>query len=281
MFPFGCRSSLPPRLPRPVPPFHGETTASYVYRLAVVNQVHPDDLRAHLAGTRQPGPVTLGALSAATGRSPRCLGHALPELAPDAVPGASPSRPAYHRRTVCWRCAARRDAFPFATVWQPAEASICPAHLTWLRQPSQASRHLQHDVGHLTEILRAQRRHYRLARCHGRVAAAAAFEAAAHITALWARHAFYPGRRAPLIDALAARPPLTGRLQPGDFLIPVVTYPETVDLARVLATWRHPGAAGDGIRLFRRDVDHHVGIRYHPEDSQLDPLFRWFQKHAT
>lgn len=58
MFPFGHRLTPPSLLPFPVPPFTGETTKSYLYRLAVANQLHPDDLRAHL-----PAP-------AATPRSP-------------------------------------------------------------------------------------------------------------------------------------------------------------------------------------------------------------------
>ena len=108
------------------------------------------------------------------------------------------------------------------------------------------------------------------------MAAAGAFEEAAHVTALWARHAYYPDRRAPLIRALAGRPPPSGRLQASDSLIPVVTYPETVDLARLLAAprWRHPAATTDGLRQFRLAVDHHLGISYHPEDSPYDPLFR-------
>ncbi len=61
-----------------------------------------------------------------------------------------------------------------------------------------------------------------------------------------------------------------------------MTYPETVDLAHVLATprWRHPTApAGKNeLRQFQRDIDQQLGIEYHPEDSVYDPLFGWFCK---
>jgi hypothetical protein len=190
--------------------------------------------------------------------------------------------PGHVRRTICWRCAARRGAFRFATTWQPAEVSICPSHLIWLG-PAVRVHHGggQYDVGDLPEILHAQRRRYRLARRHGRQAAAAAFTEAAHITALWARHGYHSDRRIPLVHAFGHNP-LTGRLQPGDPITPVVTYPETVDLARVLATprWRHPAhpASKNELRQFQRDIDQHVGIEYHPEDSVYDPLFRWFCK---
>jgi hypothetical protein len=281
MHPFGTRLTPPAPLPQPVPPFPGETTRSYVYRLAIANQLRPADLQAHLTGTRQPGPVPLDALAAAAGRPPRCLAHALPELAPESMPVASPAEPAYQIRAVCRRCAARRGAWPFASVWQPAEVSICPAHLAWVRPPARGGRGPQYEVGHLPEILRAQRRHRRLARRHGREAAATAFTAAAHVTALWARRGFYRDRR-PLVHALTGRRPVTSRLEFADRTIPVVTYPETVDLASVLAMprWHQPaGHAEDDLSHFCRDIDHRLQIHYQPTDSRYDPLYRWFRKH--
>lgn len=282
MFPFGSRLTPPSRLPRPIPPFPGETTNSYLHRLAVANQLQSGDLRAHLTGTRHHAPITLDGLAAATGRSPHSLSHALPELRPGTTPGADPVLPAHIRRTTCWRCAARRGAFRFATTWRPAEVNICPSHLIWLGPPVRAYRSDQYDVRDLPEIIQAQRRHYRLARRHGRHTAADAFAEAAHITALWARHGFHNDRRKPLIHAFLGHNPLTGKLQPGDPITPVVTYPETVDLARVLAMprWRHPTTptTNNEIRQFRHDIDHHVGIQYRPEDSHYDPLFRWIHK---
>lgn len=286
MFPFGSRLGPPsrlPRLPRPIPPFSGETTRSYLYRLAVANQLHPDDLRAHLTGTRHRAPITLEGLAAATGRSPRSLSYALPELRPDIAPGTDPPVPVYVRRTVCWRCAARRSAFVFAVTWQPAEVTLCPNHLVWLGPPVRAHRGGgQYDVRDLPDILHAQTRHYRLARRHGRQTAADAFAEAAHITALWARHGFHDDRRKPLIHVFLGHNPLTGRLPAGDPITSAVTYPETVDLARVLAMprWRHPNGPANKheVHQFRRDISHHVGVRYRPEDSSYDPLFRWLQK---
>jgi hypothetical protein len=62
----------------------------------------------------------------------------------------------------------------------------------------------------------------------------------------------------------------------------VVTYPETVDLARILAMprWRGPAAATAGdLQQFEREVRSRTGIDYAGVDSRYDPLFRWFQKH--
>lgn len=282
MFPFGSRLAPPSRLPRPIPPFPGETTASYLHRLAAANQLQPGALRAYLTGARQSSPVTLDGLAAVTGRSPRGLSYALPELRPGTTPGADPVLPAYVRRMICWRCAARRGAFRFATVWQPAEVSICPSHLIWLGSGVHAQRSGQHYVGDLPEIIRAQRRHYRLARCRGRQATADAFAEAAHITALWAHHGFHSDRRILLIRVFPGRAPPVGKLHPADPIMPIVTYPETIDLARVLATprWRHPTvpASGNELRQFQREINQHIRIEYHPEDSLYDPLFGWFCK---
>lgn len=281
MFPLGARPGPPPRLPLPVPPFPGETTDSYLRRLATANELHPDDLRVHLAGRRGHAPVTLDALAAATGRSQRTLAWALPELRPGVTPRADPALPGHVRRTVCWRCSARRGVFSYATAWQPAEACICPDHRIWLGSAAHPRQPGQYDVVGLADILQAQRRHYRLARRHGRKEAIDAIAEAAHITALWARHGFYQDRRISLIRALRGEVPLTGKLPSGDAVTAVVTYPETVDLARVLARphWRIPApiAAGD-LQRFQHEVRSSTGIGYEHEDSRYDPLFRWFQK---
>jgi len=283
MFPFGSRQAPPPQLPRPIPPLHGETTKSYLYRLTVANQLHPDDLRAHLIGARSHTPVTVESLAAATGRSAHALRYALPELRTSA-PGADPSIPGHIRRTVCRHCAARRDIFPFAIVWQPVEMTVCTAHLIWLGPPGDRRHHgPQYYIGDLPEIRHAQQEHRKLARRHGREATAEAVAEAAHITALWARRGYYLDRRAPLIQTLLGSAPLTGKLPSGHPVTSIVTYPETVGLARVLVTprWRYPAnrLTKREISQFRREISHHLGIRYDPGDNGYDPLFRWFQKH--
>jgi hypothetical protein len=278
LFPFGCRSSLPPRLPRPVPPFPGETTASYVFRLAVANELHPEDLRTHLAGRREHGPVNLDALAAAAGRPRYDLAWALPELRP----GAGRALSGYVRRTVCWRCAALRGSFPYAAVWQPAEICVCLPHRVWPGSAAHPRLRWQYDIGRLPEIIQAQGKHTRLARRRGRRAAITAIGEASRITALWARHGFYRDRRVPLIRELRGKVPITGKLPSFDDVMAAVTYPETVDLARVLAMprWRGPAEAATGdLQQFEREVRARTGIDYTGVNSRYDPLFRWFQKH--
>lgn len=103
---------------------------------------------------------------------------------------------------------------------------------------------------------------------------------AVHITALWSRRGLYHDRRAPLIRAFVGNDLLTGEPPTHNPITPIVTYPETVDPARLLAMPRRrqtPGRATKReLRQFKREVDHRVGIRYQPGDSRYDALFGWF-----
>ncbi|MDW5323827.1 hypothetical protein [Plantactinospora sp. KLBMP9567] len=197
-----------------------------------------------------------------TGRSPHILIHALPELRPGIDRNTGPPLPVHVRRTICWRCAGLRSAFIFAITWKPAEITLCPRHLIWLGPPVRTHHGLQYDVHHLPDILHAQRRHYRLVRHNGRQATADALTEAADITAFWARHGIHSDRRKPLVHALLGRNPLTGRIPPGDPITPVVTYPETVGLAHVLAMphSRELTHTADRrrIRQLRRDIMQHL-----------------------
>ncbi len=214
-----------------------------------------------MAGRREHGPVNLDALAAAAGRPRYALAWALPELRP----GAGRALSGYVRRTVCWRCAARRGSFPYAAVWQPAEICVCLPHRVWLGSAAHPRLRWQYDIGRLPEIIQAQGKHSRLARRCGRRAAITAIGEASRITALWARHGFYRDRRVPLIRELRGKVPITGKLPSFDDVMAAVTYPETVDLARVLAMprWRSPAeaAAGD-LQQFEREVRARTGIDY-------------------
>ncbi|MGF6885978.1 hypothetical protein ABIA39_007509 [Nocardia sp. GAS34] len=282
MLPFGVRSGPPSRLPFPVAPFHGETTRSYLYRLATANLIHPDDLRMHLSDTHnRSARVTLAGLAAVTGRSPHSLGHALPELSPGVDPDTNPPLPAHIRRRVCLRCALRREAFVFAITWKPVHTVLCGRHRIWLGSRGRSYLDQQYDVNGITDILRAQRRHQRLT-CHaGPTIGALAFTEAAHITGTWARHGHHRDRRELLIRAFRGQRPLTGKLHNGDPLTTLVTYPETVDLAQVLADfrWRYPrpGLASAAIGEFTRTINHALGIDYRHATEGYDGLYPWLR----
>jgi uncharacterized protein len=104
----GSHRPLPIR-PRPVP---GESTGSYVRRLALANHLRPAYLRRYLASPKD-GTIRTDLLAALAGRSPAALEHALADLAPQ--PGAHPRRapraaPARTAARAALFTAIRRDA---------------------------------------------------------------------------------------------------------------------------------------------------------------------------
>jgi hypothetical protein len=90
-------------VPRPLPfrtrPATGETTSSYVRRLARANHLRPAYLRRYLADS-QNGTIRIDLLAALAGRSPAALEHALADLGhrqganPHRGPRARPDRTA-------------------------------------------------------------------------------------------------------------------------------------------------------------------------------------------
>lgn len=154
---------------------------------------------------------------------------------------------------------------------------LCGKHRIWLGSRGRSHLDTQYDVDGLTGILHAQRRHHRLAHRTGPTIAALAFTEATAITDTRARRGRHRDRRDPLIRALRRQLPLTGKLHNGDPLTAVVTYPETVDLAQVLADfrWRYPrpGRASAAIGEFTRAVNHTLGIHYRHSAEGYDGLY--------
>lgn len=89
------RDHSPRQLPFRTRPVTGETTGSYVRRLARANHLRPAYLRRYLADPKD-GTIRIGLLAALTGRSPTALEHALADLGnqqgtrPKRGPRASP-----------------------------------------------------------------------------------------------------------------------------------------------------------------------------------------------
>lgn len=275
----------PAALPRSIPPFPGETTSSYLARLAAANKLTLTTLRILLTGTPGKQPIDAHDLAAASGRSVQSLRHALPELAPGFT--APSGRPVLiSRRRPCRRCTTRRGITVPVICWLPTEITVCRPHHIWLGAPTRPSDNdEQHDLTELPQLIQAQRRHTRLVRSHGRRIAAEAFTEAAHVTSCWAHRGFPDLGRYQRMHALCGAHPTSTRLRRGDPLIPVVTYPETVALASVLAQpqWRYPPAryndhaqAGRAILDFGREVNRQIGHWIY--DGAPDPLGDWFYK---
>lgn len=81
----GHDASRPAPLPIRPRPAAGEPVSSYIRRLARANHLRPSYLRRYLSRPEGSyGPVDPGKLAALSGRGPRAILHALPELAPAA-----------------------------------------------------------------------------------------------------------------------------------------------------------------------------------------------------
>lgn len=86
---------LKPAPPLPVRPRprHGETADSYLRRLAAANHLRFSYLRRYLATPRGSyGPIDAGGLAVLTGRQPRAILRAFPELGPAALRQAKTER---------------------------------------------------------------------------------------------------------------------------------------------------------------------------------------------
>lgn len=117
----------------------------------------------------------------------------------DGVRGEVAARAHASNRTTEPHVSATASLFLFATTWQPAETMLCTRHPAWIG-PEGGSRHgRQFDVVDLTDIVRAQQPHRKLARHADRPAAADTFAGAARITESWARCGLYRERRMLLV----------------------------------------------------------------------------------
>jgi TniQ protein len=236
------------RLPIPVPPARHETLASYLTRLAALHGLHPRELWGPV-GSPQPGmtlrTVLVDRLAAVTGRPSAQLARALPELRdppPDWTAWRHQPQPRCPRCDA--RCDARHDGGPVQRLLPQ-----CTRHQYWIGPPDAGQPATPLDDPHLKDVASAQHRHTRLLRRHG---AAVTFDAV--LTGFLICGHIWADR---LENWSAATNRWTHRSQT---LIPVgletdtfsaarifaATYPETVDLAQLIAPpdWRKL-AAGD------------------------------------
>jgi hypothetical protein len=239
---------LPPRqpLPRTTRPFPDETAESYLDRLAQVNCLDGNDLRAYLAGDRRglQAPLDIAALAVLAGLPEIALRRAMPELSSPGELAAFPwiagrARPhAAVSGLACRRCAAGRGVQPIYR-WQTHENVICLRHQLWTHVPYRGP-DAQLDLREHPEIWAANRQHRRLIRHFGRPAVHFAFVQARRICAEWYKDRgtrMYVRGLEKRLDALAC----TQHLMPGDPAEDAALYPNAVTLTRLLAS---PGWAG-------------------------------------
>ncbi|MFI1386697.1 helicase associated domain-containing protein [Embleya sp. NPDC020886] len=273
------RGLVPPpaRGPIRLGPLAGETTLSFLDRLADRYRVGVRDFVPALLSTdsglfkgyRVDGEVFLNAEARALvavfcNVPPDHLRRALPTWCAQEPVGPSGAGPAGRFRfgTVlaamgvgCRPCAAARTGRTRPVrLYLPPQARVCPRHRRWMlgdHRVDGALLGVEHvDLSGLPEILTAHRRHLRMLR--HQPDAARAFEVAhAVVTSWWAqqwpREEYWPRRVRRITPP--GEDPGWWRLLARD----VVTYPETVAVASLLARARHR----------RRVLDGTVGHRPH------------------
>lgn len=258
------------RLPRPVPPFHHETFASYVRRLEIANGLPADRTGANLG--IKPGDDAAEVLGALTGRSAAALRYALPEL------GTAGRRlaPVLHgepTRThgACQLCSRRAGiALGVLFVWVTHEEVVCLHHRRWLGSPLDETTQ-QLDLAAHPDVLAAWRRHRNLVTRRGRTAVHDVYETSTRIVSDW-HHQNRP------LPAVTARLDRLRAGRPCTYLDPAVhaaRYPAAVALTALLTSphWRHFAFNADDtrVRQFLQRVADTVTDGYHPTGGQ-DPL---------
>jgi TniQ protein len=264
------------RLPIAVPLVRAETLPSYLTRLADANHLPLPYLRASLGMTRTNRP-DLDQLAALTGHPAQRLTDMLIGTAPP--PGRTKMSPLPAGRPACRRCLAARGIH--ADVDQVApDQRVCARHRRWLGGPTEGTVE-QYDLTQLPLVVNAQRRHHRLLRAHGAEDGRTAIYWAKTIVARWVERRLWTEHRDERLTAYLAA---TGRPDsdaPG--LLAMVSYPETITLARLLADHNWAAIAAADRPRDRADFDREVGRRLHIPFSAResgDPLVVWQEGQA-
>lgn len=257
------------RLPRPIPPFHRETTASYFLRLEIANGLPADRTGANLGINDASNHLTL--LSQLTGRQQSALRFALPQLA-TSDPHGRPTlygEPALIHRA-CEHCLVAAGVNGSVRRWVLHEEVVCLRHRRWLGSPEEEPEE-QLDLGSHADILTASRCHRRLIARHGRTAVHAAYETSAKIVWDWQ----FQGRRLSSVSARLDRLRAGRRCTYMDAAVQAALYPAAVALTGLLAspTWRQLAFTTDDsqTRRFLHHVAETVTDGYYPAGGQ-DPL---------
>ncbi|MFD7068267.1 TniQ family protein [Streptomyces sp. NPDC059913] len=286
----------PERLPRQARLIADESTGSFLGRLAQLNHMPLEDLMG-LVGeggkTMQPrytevylNPGALERLAALTAHGPEVLQRALPSLAPhrllDAGPGPVWRWPQWEAKDVflvraCDLCAAARRHPSDVYLVSVTRWRVCARHHRWLdnlREDGATWLPLQN----VPEVVQAHRDRARLERRLG-AGGRAVFADALHITAFW--------WNIPVLSPSAweARGRLLDEEAGGDLrLAPLVSYPETMQLAWILAARERRRMRGtwsvEHDRAWLAAVGAMLEEWQMPAALALAPVEIWMQHHS-
>ncbi|OKH92407.1 hypothetical protein AB852_26055 [Streptomyces uncialis] len=277
-----------------VRPLPGETTASYAqrladaYRLTLPQLLDSAGITLHGHGTLPAtelhlSPAARRRLAALAGISFPHLTRALPRLAPNddahdiaATAGWKRLQADLQPVRACTLCTRHRSHGATGTAWnhRPPHRLVCPRHHQAAPDPRLATTIRTQGV---PELAAAHHAHQRLLR-HPR--AATAWTAARAITTRWYDHQQHLTHRwhTRLTRLCATNPHLTttGNASPALLTRDLVTYPETVALARTLAALPNPPhhTTDDALSL----IAHRLGLSRLASNAN-DPL-RVFLTHT-
>ena len=264
-------------LPVRVPLVQAETLDSYLSRLAASNHLNPRDLCAYLGMRTRTRPPDLDRLAIMTGHPP----HRLSSVLADACPPSGRNRlTPLPGRVACRQCTARRG-ISGDVYCVNADQRLCCRHRRWLGGLSEDSTH-QHNITSLPDVVRAQRRHYRLVRRHGTHRGRDAIYWAGTIIDRWSEGGDWDEHRCRRL-AVHCTATASSR-EPDAGLSPMVNYPEIVTLASLIADddWRAIASADhrrDRVS-FDREVARRLGLACTGFDSG-DPLVSWQEAEAV
>lgn len=294
-------------LPIPLPPLHGEVLGCYLHRLAEANRTTPGRLarcisphaRVYFTLRTDPlrrwTPAALPRLSIMTGIPIETLDRSLPAFTHLATRenGTSPRRghAYYDLHVICRHCTKSRGISGPVLAHRDPATRLCLKHAIWL------DGYCHYYVGHLDGIVRAQRRHIRLARMFPDTINAATKEAV-KLTRSWLVAGYQPAlarrwhQRAEALPKQEARYPSLLRYR-YDERESIVTYPEFVSVLGIIADprWRALRIHRTSDVAFERhqetidaiytEAERRLSIRTLREMPDArhafrnDPLFRW------
>lgn len=278
-------------LPRTVRPVLGETTVSYVVRLATENHLTPMTLFRYLGqGLYAPpahqhvlgcnvllNPAATRRLAAAAQRPVGDLQRALPDLTFAheqhlALPTDRPAvrwRNRYHQTTACVTCMSRRGIRVPVLTYRPAPLDrICLRHGIWLDGP-------QIDVNPLPEVLAAFRGYRRFCRRHG--TDQPVMHAAETIVRDWYQRQTHPALTARWDNRWHAIN--VERHHTASGISTLITLPEIVAITGHLLIRRPTRQRSD--YDFLKTLTQKIGLRGPWEFQALDPLKLWLHQQPT
>lgn len=269
----------PTTLPRYVRPFHAETLASYLNRLAYANRLDPKALRRYIAESRLSGPVPVDRLAIVSGVPAIALEGAIADLDGRGLASTNYYRSiAIHPQLsgpACQLCAAARGITQQVTCWKPPEKVICLRHRRWTGSGSTS---IQPSLHGQPDILEANRRHLRLVRRFGRDEVTMGFEIADEICRQWRDQREHDEEFARRLSIFHGP---DWQLSPSDPTVAAAAYPQVVALTRLITSpyWYELAIAASAHALshFQQEMKRTVAPAYRwPQPTfSKDPLHRW------